>query len=127
MPSDRENNNTSEAIMKRFKATANTSRRVAGKMNRTEELYSNVLQTRKLAGEIHHWQFEAMALRLADRTTYTPDFFVILSNGEIEFHETKGFWIQTGRIKIKVAAELHPWFRFVGVQYQKKTWTFEEF
>jgi len=113
--------------MKKFRATANTTRRVAGKMNRTEELYSRVLQIRKLAREIHHWQFEAMALRLADRTTYTPDFFVILANGDIEMHETKGFWIQTGRVKIKVAAELHPWFRFVGVQYQKKVWTFEEF
>ena len=110
-----------------FKAKGNTTRRVAGKMNKTEEAYSRTLQERKLRGEIHHWQFEAMALRLADRTTYTPDFFIIMADGSIVFHEVKGFWHQAGRIKIKVAAELHPWFTFIAVQLKKKEWVYEQF
>ena len=100
---------------------------MAGKMNKTEEAYSLVLEQRRLAGEIHHWAFEAMALRLADRTTYTPDFFVINKDGNISFFEVKGFWHQAGRIKIKVAAENHPWFDFQAIQLKKKEWIYEQF
>jgi len=114
-------------MRKMFKAKGNTTRRVAGKMNKTEEAYSKVLEARKLSGEIHHWQFEAMALRLADRTTYTPDFLVIDKDGLISFIEIKGFWHQAGRIKLKVAAENHPWFTFTAVQLKKKEWIYEQF
>jgi len=110
-----------------IKAKANITRRVAGTMNKTEQAYASLLQQRKLGGEIHHWQFEAMALKLAKLTTYTPDFLVIHKDGSIEFIEIKGFWHQAGRIKIKVAAEMHPWFIFTAVQYKKKTWTYEPF
>lgn len=109
------------------RAKGNITRRVAGKMNKTEEEYSKVLEAQRLTGEIHHWQFEAMALRLADRTTYTPDFLVIDKNGLISFIEVKGFWHQSGRIKIKVASELHPWFEFKAVKYKKKEWSYEKF
>jgi len=113
--------------MRTFRAKGNTTRRVAGSMNKTEQAYAALLQCRKDAGEIHHWQFEAMALRLADRTTYTPDFFIIMADGSIVFHEVKGFWQGTGRVKIKVAAELHPWFEFTAVQLKKKEWVYEQF
>jgi hypothetical protein len=113
--------------MRTFKAKGNTARRVAGSMNKTEQAYAALLEQRKQVGEIHHYQFEAMALKLAKLTTYTPDFLVILPNGEIEFHEVKGHWMGNGRVKIKVAAELHKWFRFVAVQYKKKQWIYEEF
>ena len=111
----------------RFKARANTTRRVAGQMNKTEAAYAALLEQRKQSGEIHHYQFEAMALKLAKLTTYTPDFFIINADGTIEYHEVKGWWMSSGRVKIKVAAEMHPWFIFKGIQYQKKTWVFEEF
>lgn len=103
------------------------TRRVAGTMNKTEQAYAALLEQRKLAGEILHYQFEAMALKLAKLTTYTPDFFIINSDGSIEFHEVKGFWQGTGRVKIKVAAENHPWFVFKAIQYKKKQWIVEEF
>jgi hypothetical protein len=113
--------------MRTFKAKANTARRVAGTMNKTEQAYASLLEARKLAGEIHHWQFEAINLKLAKLTSYLPDFFVILSNGEIEFLEVKGFWTSSARVKIKVAADKHPWFTFRAVQYKKKEWTYEQF
>jgi len=122
-----DNQTTGNCMRRTFKAKGNTTRRVAGKMNRTEEAYSKVLEAKKLAGEIHHWQFEAMALRLADRTTYTPDFLLIDKDGFISFIEVKGFWQGTGRVKIKVAAELHPWFEFTAVQLKKKEWVYEKF
>jgi len=110
-----------------IKARANITRRVAGTMNKTEQAYASLLQQRKLAGEIHHYGFEQINLKLAKLTSYLPDFFVINIDGTIEFHEVKGFWQGTGRVKIKVAAENHPWFRFVAVQYKKKQWSYEEF
>jgi TonB family protein len=42
-----------------------------------------LLEERKKAGEIHHYQFEAMALKLAKLTTYTPDFFIINADGSL--------------------------------------------
>ena len=113
--------------MRTFRAKANTTRRVAGSMNKTEQAYAALLEQRKQAGEIHHYGFEAAKLRLADNTSYCPDFMVLDKDGYIEWHEVKGFWHQAGRIKIKVAADLHPYFRFVAVQYKKKEWIYEQF
>jgi len=113
--------------MKPLKAFAKTARRQAGTMNKTEEAYSKLLEERRIKGEIHHWSFEAINLKLAKLTSYLPDFFVINADGSIEFIEIKGFWTSSARVKIKVAADKHPWFTFRAVQYKKKEWSYEEF
>lgn len=99
-------------------------------MNKLEEAYSKELERLKLEGKVQHYSYEAVKLRLADRTFYTPDFFVVDASGEVEFHETKGFWEDDARVKIKVAAETFP-FRFVGVTQKSKKngggFEFEEF
>lgn len=73
--------------------------------------------------EVEEFRFEGMVLRLAERTRYTPDFMVLLSDGTIEFHEVKGSWRAPGqedsRVKIKVAAEMFPWFVFRSVVAKK--------
>lgn len=84
-------------------------------MNRLEAAYADELERRRLVREIAWWDFEAVKLRLADSTFYTPDFIVMGVGGEIEFHETKGFWEEDARIKIKVAARQFP-FRFLGIR-----------
>lgn len=71
--------------------------------------------------------YESIRLKLADNTTYTPDFLVQRSDGFLEFHEVKGFWTPTSRVKIKVAAEMYPMFSFLAVQRKKGKWTYEEF
>ncbi len=111
--------------MKRF-GRGRTVRRVAGQMNKTEAKYSELLEQRQISGEILWFKFEGLKLRLADKTFYTPDFVLMLSNGEIELHEVKGFWESAARVKIKVAAETFP-FRFVAISWKKKAWSFEEF
>jgi hypothetical protein len=113
--------------MKTFKAKGNTTRRVAGVLNKTEQAYASLLQQRKLAGEIHHYGFEEINLKLAKLTSYLPDFFIINSDGTIEFHEVKGFWTSSARVKIKVSAARHPWFIFKSVKYKNKKWIYEEF
>jgi len=76
-----------------------------GRMNGTESRYeSEVLTPRKLGGEIVAYWFEAFKFRLADNTFYTPDFFVVMADMTIEFHEVKGHWEDDARVKIKVAA-----------------------
>lgn len=101
-----------------------------GAMNKTEMAYAQYLEAKKAAGEVAWYKFEAMKLRLADNTFYSPDFAVMLPNGELEMHEVKGFWADDARVKIKVAADMHP-FRFIAVRVKPKKdgggWAAEEF
>lgn len=85
------------------------------RMNKTEAAYALVLEAQRMAGEIASWRFEAIKLRLAGRTHYTPDFFVLGIGGELSFHEVKGYWEEDARVKFKVAAEIFPWFNFIAV------------
>ena len=97
------------------------------KGNKTEVAYAAHLETLKRAGLVLWYRFEAVKLRLADNTFYTPDFAVMLPDGEIELHEVKGFWRDDARVKIKVAAEMYP-FQFVAVQKAKGgEWKIERF
>lgn len=100
--------------------------REPGAMNKTEAAYSEVLEAMKGLGRIEWYAFEGIKLRLADRTFYTPDFFIMAPDGTLECREVKGFWEDDARVKIKVAASLFP-FRFVAVKKTKQGWEEEEF
>ena len=97
-----------------------------GRMNQTEAAYAAHLEARKQAGEVQGYWFEAWKLRLADSTFYSPDFIVLLADGQLQAHEVKGFWTDDARVKIKVAAALHP-LAFVAVKKSKSGWDFEWF
>ncbi|MFA6031833.1 MAG: DUF1064 domain-containing protein [Myxococcota bacterium] len=90
-----------------------------GQMNGTEAAYAAELELLKRAGDVAWYRFEGFKLRLADSTFYTPDFAVMLSNGELQCHEVKGHWQEDARVKIKIAAEMYP-FRFVALKKQSK-------
>lgn len=93
---------------------------IPGKMNKTEQRYSLLLQDLVQRKIVAHWGFEALKLKLADRTFYTPDFMVLLCDGGIEFHEVKATWKAAhqddSRVKIKVAAQDHQWARFTSYE-----------
>jgi hypothetical protein len=96
-------------------------------MNKTEAAYSRRLDSRKLAGEILAWRFEAITFRLAYRCHYTPDFLVI-TPGEIQVHEIKGGYVrEDGLIKWKMAAEAHPEFRFFLCKLVQNHWKIVEY
>ena len=95
-------------------------------MNKLERAYSLELENQRLAGLISSWKFEAMKLRLADRTTYSPDFFVVLPDGRMEHHETKGFMRDDAHVKLKVAASLFPMFTFRLVKRKAGAWIVTE-
>ena len=87
----------------------------AGVMNNTEKAYAEVLRHRQMCGDIVWWGFEVMKFKLADKCFYSPDFSVMLANGEIEQHEVKGsprIFQDDAKVKVKVAASEFP-FRFV--------------
>ena len=96
-------------------------------MNHTEAAYGEHLHARQIAGEVAWFAFEAIKLRLAPATFYTPDFFVMLADGTLQVEEVKGHWEDDARVKIKVAASMFP-FRFIAVQKAKGGgWTYEIF
>lgn len=101
-----------------------------GAMNKTEQAYAATLDARRHAGEVAWFKFEGIKLRLADNTFYSPDFAVMLADGQLEMHEVKGYWLDDARAKIKIAADLYP-MRFVAVQAKAKKdgggWSVEEF
>lgn len=88
-------------------------------MNQTERDYAAYLEDLRSAGDVAWYKFEGFKLRLADNTFYTPDFAVMLCNGELQCHEVKGFWQDDARVKIKVASEIYP-FRFYAIKKQPK-------
>lgn len=95
------------------------------RMNKLETRYRNYLEGLKYAGEILWYCYEGIKLRLADNTTLTVDFPLMLANGELEMHECKGWWRDDARVKIKVAAALYP-FRFIGIRDINHEWVREE-
>lgn len=97
-----------------------------GVMNKTETEYARLLELCKHDGTVLWWKFEGVKLRLADNTFYSPDFAVMMANGQLEMHEIKGFWQDDAKVKIKVAADMYP-FKFVAIKNTKKKWVTEEF
>lgn len=93
-----------------------------GVMNKTESQYADMLQARKLAGEIIDWMFEAMTFKLAADTRYTPDFVIMHLDGTIECVDVKGGGPMdaSSRVKVKVAAEKFWCFKFVIAKAQTK-------
>jgi hypothetical protein len=102
-------------------------RHAPGEMNGMEKKYAAYLDIRKVTGEIKDWKFEPLKLRLAPKTYYTPDFLLLMPDGRIELHETKGFMEEDAAVKIKVAREMFAEiFTIVLVRMDKnKQWTFK--
>ncbi len=82
-------------------------RHVTGRMNGLEADYATHLMLKGLA-----FGFERITLRIGDDCRYTPDFDVLAKDDVLEFHETKGHWRDDAKVKIRVASEKFPQFRF---------------
>ena len=107
-------------IPKKFRRAKSRPRHIPGQMNKTEEEYHAILVGMQRDGEIDSFGFEAIKLKLADKTFYTPDFFVVHKSGDMVFHEVKAATSKgkvlcedDARVKIKVAAEQFPQFGFI--------------
>ena len=98
----------------------------SGQMNKTEAAYAEELENQRHIGVVAWWSFEGLKYRLADNTFYTPDFAVMLINGQLQAHEVKGHWEDDARVKIKVAASQFP-IQFIAIKKTKMGWEQEEF
>lgn len=108
--------------MRKYGLKTAAPRRAAGP-NRLEERYvREVLGPAKLAGEIREWRYEGITLRLAKRTSYTPDYLVVRADGSVELHEVKGFMRDDAAVKLKWAAKEFPFFRFILARRDKAGW-----
>lgn len=104
------------SLVWRIRARGRGVRKPPGVMNRLESAYAQHLALRRAAGEVEWFAYEAVKLRLADKTFLTVDFFLMLRTGELEAHECKGGHIEDdAAVKLKVAASIYP-FRFVLVR-----------
>ena len=110
----------------RFKTLGRGRRKQPGTMNKLEAAYAGMLSVRQSIGEIAWFAYEGMTFKLAPDTRYTPDFAVMLPDGTIELHETKGFMRDDAAVKIKCAAEMFP-FSFVLVTKDKSGWNYRRF
>lgn len=72
-------------------------------------------------GKIKWFAYEPFRLRLADNTTYTPDFAYLTTGGQLVFVEAKGpFMRDDANVKLKVAAEMYPFRFFLYRQHKHK-------
>lgn len=108
-----------------------------GVMNKTEAKFAQLLESRKLAGEIVHYRYEAVKLCVVpgqpgkrQAVWYTPDFLVLHATGLVEMIDVKGSggWEDTARVKIKLVAWRYPEFAWVGYTLTRGgRWEREEF
>ncbi len=93
---------------KRFQALGRLPK---AKMNNTEKAYSLRLEAMRQRGEVLGWLFHPIRVRLADATFYEVDFLVLHADMRIAIHEVKGgHTTDKGQLKIKLCAEVLPWF-----------------
>ena len=95
-------------------------------MNKLESQFSRMLDMWKAGGIVEWYAFEQIKFRLAGRTWYTPDFFVVEKTKTV-IYEVKGFWRDDARVKIKVAAEMYPHFTWIGCRFIRGEWHYEYF
>lgn len=95
------------------------------RMNRTELAYAQNLELKKRAGKIIDWRFNSIRFRLGQGAYYKPDFLVVKEDC-FEIHETKGFMREAANVRIKTAADLYPWFKWVLVRVTPAGWDFKE-
>lgn len=106
------------------KAPANPKKQAGSRYrSKLEERYHAHLLAEVKQGRIDRVDYEPVRLRLAEGCWYTPDFRVI-RNGQTEFHETKGFMREAARVRLRVAAELHP-YPFYLVRADRAGWRIE--
>lgn len=109
------------AIGKR-KSFDDAPKKKSGEPNKGERAYGLELAMQKNEGRIHWFAFQPITLKLAFDTRYTPDYVVQGCDGgpltmiDVKGRKGNGYWCEEdAKIKIKVAAEKFPMFRFAIV------------
>lgn len=93
-----------------------------GVMNKTETRFADILKVRQLGGEIAQYWFEPFSLRLTENvvgsstkpTRYTPDFMILLPDGQTQIIDVKGTGPDDSAslVRLKQAADKFSLWRF---------------
>lgn len=92
--------------------------------SKLEARYAQHLKALEFSGSIAFWHYEPMNFRLpGEKNFYKPDFLIVAGDG-ITFVDTKGRNKSDERslVKIKTAAGLHRWAKFMQVRWEKGMW-----
>lgn len=109
------------------RALAKPKRQPGDYRSKTEAAYAGYLEILRRTGLVLDWRYEPVTLKLAEKVRYTPDFLV-LDNSGLWFAEVKGrkldsFWSRpVGKVKVRMAAALFPWWRFAVVWPMGAAW-----
>lgn len=99
------------------------------KLNKTEKAFLQELRCFMHPGR--KIGIQDITLKLGDDCRYTPDFSVWVQCdasgiGRLFVYETKGFWRDDARVKIKTGARMYPWIVFTAVQKRSGGgWSYE--
>lgn len=77
-------------------------------MNKTEAARAVQLEALKRDGQIAAWWYEQWTFKLADDCRYTPDFVIQERDGSLRAEETKGFWRDDAKVKVRMFAATFP-------------------
>jgi hypothetical protein len=92
--------------------------------SKLELSWANYLQGLVRLGAISEFYYERVNIRLPGKKNwYKPDFLVLAGDG-LTFYEVKGYNKSDDRslVKMKTAAGLNPWARFVLVKRIRGNW-----
>jgi hypothetical protein len=93
------------------------------KQSAGEKRYEELLVVLHAAGVVKFWLSQPWTVELAARTTYNPDFFVVLADGRPAMVEIKGFFAwDDSKVKYKVARKMFPEYRWICLEYAKGKW-----
>lgn len=95
--------------------------------SKTEARFALLLDAEKAAGRVKSWAHEGVTLRLADGARYTPDFYVVRSDGRLELVEVKGaYYREPSRVRYLVARDRFPEFAWTWAVWAKGSWTLKD-
>lgn len=105
---------------------AEVSRKGKGRMrlpNKWETRYAaDVLEPRRRAGEITHYEYEALKIRVGIGAYYTPDWVAWRADGRVEIHEVKGFWREAAKVRWKAVQDRYRGFIFHSATIRGGVW-----
>lgn len=104
------------------KNRAATVRDWAPYRSKLEADYAKRLEVERAAGLLVSWHYEPTPFQIGGGCGYTVDFKIERPDGSIEMHEVKGYWREAAKVRLKIAAERFPEFRWFIVVRKRGTW-----
>lgn len=101
-----------------------------GEMNKTEAAYARRLDLMAREGEIVEWWFESVKLRVGKLCHYSPDFLVVMPDGELQIHEVKGsrrVFTDDAKVKLRACANKYPLRFYVAFPTKGGGWDIDDY